>query len=276
MLPPVRNDNPPAVSAAPATAQAPLVTGPGMALAGAARKLYTPRQVAVAAFFGLPVAGGLALASSLRALDRRAEAARVLWLSGGATVLLIALGVLLPSNLHASFGDFLGVWWLHHWAKGSIGPALEAHQAAGGRVRSTWSAFGLGTASLVVFIGATVGLTLAGPVGLREKLQDCAIDGDHQVCFADGAGIEDARAVLKALVAAGFEPGDKMDVKVRRPAGGVTVAFVVHGGLWKDPKVVDAFGVVGQLLRSHVFGSDALQILLTDGDGKTQRALPVP
>ncbi|HUB07710.1 MAG TPA: hypothetical protein VMB50_11940 [Myxococcales bacterium] len=243
------------------------VAGPG--------KLYTPGQVAVAAFFGLPLAGGLALASSLRRLDRRAEAARVLWLSGGATVLLIVLGILLPSDVHASFGDVLGVWWLHRWAKGSIGPAVEAHKAAGGRVRSTWSALGLGVASLAVFFGAAGGLAVAGPVGLREKLRDCAIDGDHEVCFDDGAGIEDARAVLKTLVAAGLDPGDEMDVKVRRKAGGMAVAFVVQDGKWKDAKVIAAFGEIGKELRRQVFPSGALEILLTDDGGATQQALPI-
>jgi hypothetical protein len=264
------------IGAAPT--QDPIVVGPGMGPAvppDGPGKLYTPAQVGIAAFFGLPVAGGLALASTLRRLGRRAEATKVLVLATAATGLLVLLAVVTPSNLHVSYGDLLGTYWLHRWAKRSIGPAVEAHKAAGGKLRSGWSAFGLGLASIAAFMLAGGALAVAGPVAVREKLTDCAIQGPNEVCFEDGAELADARGVLTALLDSGLQPGEKVDVKVRRPAGGVAIAFVVQEGAWADAKVVAAFTGIGKDLRK-VFPAGKLDVLLADDSWSTKKGIAIP
>lgn len=114
--------------------------------------LFSPRQIAVAAFLGTPLAAGWLIARNLSVLgDQRASRhARVFALLG--TVVLLAVAFVLPARIPAPVLPMAYTMGIREFAKRRFGAAVESHVAAGGELQSNWRVFGIGLAGFVVVV----------------------------------------------------------------------------------------------------------------------------
>ena len=114
-------------------------------------KLYKTMSITVATFFGSAIAGGYLMSQNLRRLGRYRDAQ--LSLIGGVllTILLAALGFLLPENSAGGniIPTIVPAIVMHQWAKHSMQANIDQHQISGGGMESSWKAFGIGLATLV-------------------------------------------------------------------------------------------------------------------------------
>jgi hypothetical protein len=148
--------------------KAPLESGPSPHAGEEAptSRLYSPGQVAFAAFLGGPFAGAWFIAANQRALGRGQRATTALVLGGVATALLIGLAVILPEDV-PTLVFTLGVCGAAAAiAHQMFGADLQRHKDAGGELGS-WGrvvGFGLlwGVAVAAVAVGVVVGLVAAG------------------------------------------------------------------------------------------------------------------
>ena len=113
-------------------------------------RLYSPQQVAAAAFLGTPIAAAWLFASNFSALgDRRGRQRALAWGLIG-TVAILAVSFVLPErfpNLVLPMAYTMGIREL---AKLVHGPAFKSHLAAGGPRQSNWRVLGIGLAGLVI------------------------------------------------------------------------------------------------------------------------------
>jgi hypothetical protein len=152
---------PPSPSAQPATFQpyappgaapAPFVPTTDGALPGPAVALYTPNQVALAAFLGTALGGSVVLALNERRLGRQQAALVSVLLGLLATAVFIGLAFVLPKNFPGAPLGLVPLIAMAAIARKRQGAFVQAHIAAGGKRASTWAAAGIGLLSIVVIL----------------------------------------------------------------------------------------------------------------------------
>jgi hypothetical protein len=133
-------------------------TGPGeidsrpIGTAALPTKVYSPGQVAGAAFVGSPIAGCILLASNFSlfgAPDQRRRA-----LIGGilATIAVIALGFFLPPDFPNAVMPAAYTTALLYFANRTQASDIEAFIASGGSKHSHWRVFGIGLFWMLVVV----------------------------------------------------------------------------------------------------------------------------
>jgi hypothetical protein len=115
-------------------------------------RLYSAGQIALATALGTPVAGCLLLARNYEVLEKGRAAWQSLVAGIASTILLIALGFVLPENFPGRGGAIGVCIAMHQIAKHSQGAAIEMHLKAGGR-KGSWPVTILiaAVSSLIVF-----------------------------------------------------------------------------------------------------------------------------
>lgn len=125
-------------------------------------KLFTPSSVALATFFGTPIAGGLVMAINYRRLRRSTAAVQVVLGGFVATVIVLIVAMAAPdvpgSNLLFTIGQ---LWIMYAVAAKLQGQAINSHYRAGGRSASGWAAAGIGVLVLIVLVAVFLGVVLA-------------------------------------------------------------------------------------------------------------------
>ena len=126
-------------------------------------RLYSPQQVAGAAFLGTPIAAAWLFARNFSALgDERASRRALVWGVVG-TVAIVVLGSILPARFPAPVLPIAYTMALRELAKLVHGAAFAAHVAAGGQRQSNWRVLGIGLAGLVAVLPFAVGLAFVLP-----------------------------------------------------------------------------------------------------------------
>jgi hypothetical protein len=153
-LPPSPSANPAVFQpyAPPAAAPAPFVSTAEGTLPGPAVALYTPNQVALAAFLGTALGGSVVLAMNERRLGRRQAAVVSILLGLLATALTVGLAFVLPKNFPGAPMGLVPLLVLRGIAQKRQRAFVDAHIAAGGKRASTWAAAGIGLLSVVVVL----------------------------------------------------------------------------------------------------------------------------
>jgi hypothetical protein len=120
------------------------------ALPGPAVALYTPNQVALAAFLGTALGGAIVLALNERRLGRQQAALVSVLLGLLATAVIVGLAFLLPKNFPGAPLGLLPLIALRGIAAQRQRAFVDAHIAAGGKRASSWAAAGIGLLTVVV------------------------------------------------------------------------------------------------------------------------------
>ena len=115
-------------------------------------RLYSTKQIGVAAFLGSPLAGAWLFAKNYSALRDRGGAHRALALGLLGTAALVAIGAVLPGGSPSSFLPLVCAWLIQGLAKRAHGQAFARHIAAGGEQQSWWRTIGVTFAVLALLV----------------------------------------------------------------------------------------------------------------------------
>lgn len=122
-----------------------------------ATRLYSPGQIALAAFLGSPLAGFWFFATNYRELgNRRAANQCLIWGTIG-TLALFAIPFALPEAFPKSVIPAAYTVTFAQTARQIHGAALHEHQAGGGRLGSWWMVVGVSVLCLAVALGLLFG-----------------------------------------------------------------------------------------------------------------------
>jgi len=115
-------------------------------------KLYSPGQVAGAAFLGSPIAGFWLVAGNYRALERTGAARQSLAWGVLATIGVFAIALALPPSWPDHLLPLAYTEATRQAAKRLQGAAFQAHVDAGGAKQSSWRVLALGVEFLVAVL----------------------------------------------------------------------------------------------------------------------------
>lgn len=122
--------------------------------------LYSPRQIAAAAFLGGPIAGCWLLGSNCEGLHQPTARRRSLIWGLVSTLALLIIAFLLPKSFPHSILPAAYTLAIHNIAKTTQEAAFTAHRAAGGPRYSSWRVVGIGLAFLAAIVVVAVGAGL--------------------------------------------------------------------------------------------------------------------
>jgi hypothetical protein len=127
-------------------------------------RLSSIRQIAVATFFGGPLAGTILMAQNARAAGRPESARKTIIAGVIALLLVVVLAPLLPARTPNSLLPLLYVVAIQSAARSLQGPMLGEHFGAGGAKQSNWrvAAVALGCLALMVAVLLVEILIVAG------------------------------------------------------------------------------------------------------------------
>jgi hypothetical protein len=211
-----------------------------------AYRLYTSGHVGAATFLGGPIGGGWLIARNFRTLGRPQAANITLGLCAlGLLGLLAAVlgldsyGEKLPATVQTSPALVVLVAMVMI-ANALQGDDVKAHQAAGGKLASSWYAVLAGIVGLAITVGGIVGVLIVVE-GLPDDRPMVSFGDGHEVFYRDGATEDDARAVGKALTDHGvFHPGHDFSVEVSAARDRHLVGFVIQNWAVHERSTQDA------------------------------------
>ncbi len=234
----IANDPPQARGSGDASAHLPL---PGY-------KVFDSTSIALATFFGSPVAGGGLMALNYRRMGNRTGASLALACGVAVTAAAIGAGYLIPSYATSAVAVMLVVA-MKNTAKALQGNAIEEHVRLGGRLSSRWAASGFGLALLAVIFGGIVTVLL-----MHDSETKLAVGTNDAIYYSGSASKQDAVTLGDALKKIGYFRDTGANILYSRGIDGNTVSFVVKDGVWKQPELITAFQEIGRAIAPAVGG----------------------
>jgi hypothetical protein len=125
--------------------------------------LYSPRQIALAAFLGSPLAAGWFFRRNFLTLADERRATRSLWMGVGITVVLAAVAFVLPTHFPNEILPVLYTAAIHQYASGVFDASFKKYIGEGGPKGSWWAVVGVSVGALLFLFGALIVLALAVP-----------------------------------------------------------------------------------------------------------------
>jgi hypothetical protein len=206
--------------------------------------LFDSASVALATFFGTPVAGATLMAVNDKRTGRAGR--------GVATVLVVllvtALVIFLGWNIPQGFSSVIAVVLIiamQRIAARMQGASVSDHQQRGGRLASKWAAFGVGMAYLTA-IFAVVFVAVFIPTYKIDHGPKVVIGAKDEVFYTGAATQADAKALGETLKASGYFADNGVTVLLDKQANGAIVSFVVKEGIWDKPDMIASFDEMGR------------------------------
>jgi len=132
--------------------------------------LYSPRQIALAAFLGSPMASAWLTASNFRALAQPLKASRTILVGIAATIVVLCIAFVLPDNAPNLALPIAVSFAVKVIAEGRFGAIVKNHVRAGGSLRSWWRVVGIGLLfALIILAIAAVGIYLLIILGVLPE-----------------------------------------------------------------------------------------------------------
>lgn len=228
-------------------------------------KLFTPGQVAVAAFVGSPIAAGILLTVNERRLQREGAATLAMVGSVIATVAVFALSWVLPESFPGMVIPAAYTLTYRAIAK----TRLERVAAGHGRA-SNWAVAGISVGMLLVVCAGLFGV-IAYSEGMDAFVPrpSVSVGGEHEVLHDYDIPPEEARRLGDDLQEAGwFADGYPAAADLRQEGDGYVVCLVVVEDAWNDPETVDATRELEQILGEQ--GWRDLDVVLCDENLEVQ------
>jgi hypothetical protein len=110
---------------------------------GASGPLYSPRQLAIAAFIGSPLAAGWFAAANFKALAQPIKAKQTMYLAVGALVVSTLVSFLLPDVVPNAVLPIAYSAGVYAAAKPFFNETVRLHLASGGKLGSWWRIVGV-------------------------------------------------------------------------------------------------------------------------------------
>jgi hypothetical protein len=203
-----------------------------------AYRLYDVAAVAIAAFFGGPLAGTVLMASNYRKLGQGNNGVLALILGAAASVGLVYMA--LKTTANPAIASVVLMVCTGLAAKQLQGEAIKTHVAWGGQLYSKLRAVGIAIATSLVLGCALIGYlvytgqwqSFAAQYGVGQNT--VTIGTKDQVIYSGTATQADATALGNALKAAGYFQDRGVNVLLSKGTGGTTIGFVVQDGYWNN------------------------------------------
>lgn len=235
-------------------------------------KLFTPRQIGLATFFGLAIAGGLLMAVNCLRLQKKKEAGISFLVGLICTLAVFALAIHLPSFV------VNGLYFGQAFAAGAIarqflGDAIVDNVNSGGKRASNWAVFGSIVCGLL-FVGTIlVTLLFAAPDLISPSIQ---VGQEQKVYYDERASKEDATKFGAALKEVGYFQGDQPGIATIKKSfsGYTTLSFPVADGVWNNKEDVEVYTEMGRQLAPAV-GGPPITVELTDSFGFSKRDIEI-
>lgn len=220
--------------------------------------LFDSRAVALATFFGTPIAGASLMFANDKHLGKMGRGITILAAATLVTVSVIFVCWNLPQSGSSFFGLALLIG-MTTFAKKVQGPAVQDHVARGGHLASRWIAFGVAIVFLAIVFGSIfmVYKTKEGP--------KVVIGTKDEIYYTGTATLAEAQALGAALQGAHYFQDHGVTVLLDKGTAGASISFVVKDGAWNQPKMMSAFETIGRGVAASV-GGLPLQVRLIDND----------
>ncbi len=230
-------------------------------------RLYSPRGVAWATFWGGFLGGGFLMARNYWVLNRRWKAVIVFFVLGS---LAIVSPFLVPSNVYR--GTILFATILV-WAFASLlqGKLCRNHVRARGELASGVAAFGYGLlgAFLTFIMVFRLDVWLVGSFGTRIR-----IGLNDEVYYSGGTTAEEARRLGDFLRADGsFDETQPQSVVLSKSGSTFLISFFYDANAWKDPETIKSLEDYSVTLSAEVFEQQPVQVLIRDENNFVRRRL---
>lgn len=142
----------------------PLDDAPASALL--VHKMYSPKQVLGATFFGSVLAGAWLMAKNYTAMGQDDKFGVTLAGGVGALVMVLGLSWIVPEELPGMTISLPVAFGAFAMAKSLQGDAFERHQMEGGQKHSNWRVAGICVVALIITMAIIFGAVLVVPVGV--------------------------------------------------------------------------------------------------------------
>jgi hypothetical protein len=129
--------------------------------AGASGPLYSPRQLAIAAFLGSPLAAAWFAAANFKALAQPIKARQTLYWGVGLLVVVTIVSFLLPDGVPNSVLPIAYSIGVYTAAKQRFEETVRLHLAAGGKLGSWWRVVGVSLLVSLVLVVVLVAVVFA-------------------------------------------------------------------------------------------------------------------
>jgi len=123
-------------------------------------RLYSPGQLAFAAFLGSPMAAAWFASNNFKALGQRHSAQRALLLGVAATLVMLLIAAVLPENFPSSVFPLSYTAVVYVLAKSQFGRIVTTHTNAGGPLGSSWRVAGVSMLIVLAVLGVFVGFVV--------------------------------------------------------------------------------------------------------------------
>jgi hypothetical protein len=223
-----------------------------------AYRLYDVAAVAVAAFFGGPLAGTVLMASNYRKLGQGNNGVLALIVGAAASVGLVYMALKTTANPAIASVVLMVVTALA--AKQLQGEAIKTHIAWGGQLYSKLRAVGIAIVTSLVLGGALIGYlvytgqwqSFAAQYGVGQNT--VTIGSKDQVIYSGTATQAEATALGNALKGAGYFQDRGVSVLLSKGTTGTTIGFVVQDGYWNNAGIMSQFEEVVRGVASTAGG----------------------
>ena len=126
-------------------------------------KLYSPGQIALAAFLGSPLAACWFWARNYQRLGQSSSSTQCLIWGAVGTAALLAISFFLPERFPSQAIPIGYTFGLLQAAKHTYGSVIAQHLSAGGRLGSWWAVVGISLLFLIVVLAVLFGVVLLLP-----------------------------------------------------------------------------------------------------------------
>jgi hypothetical protein len=201
--------------------------------------LFDANSVALATFFGWPIAGAMLMLVNDARLGRTGRGMLMLL----AAIVVTSLAILAVWNIPHGGGSIFVILLLMAMAfiaRKAQGAAVEEHVRRGGKLGSKWAAFGLGMVFLVVICGIVYAI-----VSIQDGPK-VVIGTKDEVYYTGSATQADATALGNQLKSVGYFSDAGVTVLLGKGKNGTVVSFVVKEGIWDKPDMVAGFDEVAR------------------------------
>jgi len=214
--------------------------------------LFDANSVALATFFGTPVAGATLMLVNDRRLGRPGRGLITLLLTFVVTGLLVLATWSIPpgASLVISIVMIVGMKFVANFLQGD---AVKNHLRQGGQPGSKWSAFWVGMAYFVVILAAIV-IAVVIPTYMSHSGPKIVVGTKDEVYYSGSATQSDAQALGNALKADGYLSDKGVTVLLDKGASGTVVSFEVKEGAWDQPDMVSSFDEIGREIAPSIGG----------------------
>lgn len=226
--------------------------------AAATKKVYTVTAIALGTFMGGPLATGYLMAANYKTFGEPAKARKTWLWAIIATVLVMAIAILLP-DLPADSNYLFPLLYTvvaHMLAKSVQGKQVGAFLAEGGRKYSNWRAAGIGLIGALIIAVFVIGYAfLHGDFNAPTEIQYKTYGVLHnEIDFEKGnLSAAESDTIAEALTNAGFFSDEvKTMVFARKVNQSYELFIVLKGNYAKVKSVQDEYDVLRKDLQEQI------------------------